>query len=68
MSKLAVGLSDSALRKEVFRNCEVLNSVSALRSFCIAYERAMKTGASVQYGVDNLAIAARAHEDIGAGE
>ena len=65
LSKLAVGLSDSALRKEVFRSCDVFDSVSALRSFCMAYETAMKTGASVQYGMGNLAIAAGAQEDGG---
>ena len=66
LSKLAVGLSDSTLRKEVFRSCEVLDSVSDLRSFCMAYETAMKAGVSVQYGGNNLEIAVGAQEDVGA--
>ena len=46
LSKLAVGLSDTALRKEVFRACDSFGDVSALRSFCMAYETASKAGAS----------------------
>ena len=48
ISKLAVGLSDPTLRKEVFRSYEVFKSVNALRSYCMAYETATKSSEPVR--------------------
>ena len=68
ISKLAVGLSDATLRKEVFRSYDVFDSVSALRSFCLAYETATKAGASVHSGRDGMATVAEAREDTHEGD
>ena len=58
LSKTAVGLSDSALKKEVFRSFHTFDSHAELRGFCIAYETAMRSSASEHHGRDNLAAIA----------
>ena len=57
LKKIMVGLANTSLRKEVFRQCETFGDVNALRMFCVAYESAMKDSVVVGFGVEAGAAA-----------
>ena len=40
LSKIAVGLADATLKKEVYRSIDMFMDINHLRSFCVAFETA----------------------------
>ena len=48
LSKVAVGLGNNALKKEVYRSFEWFKNINDLRSFCVAYETAMQSSTRYQ--------------------
>lgn len=40
LRKVLVGLRDSALKQEVFRDCHTFGDVDSLRVFCVSFEAA----------------------------
>ena len=72
LSKLAVGLYDTELRKEIFRAFETITDVNSLRAFCIAHEAATKSATSGRAGMDHVVghtvVTEHHHEDAAQGE
>ena len=60
LRKVIVGLNNPSLRKEVFRQCDTLLNMDLLRSFCVAYESAMKDLSTPVFGAAEAAAAADA--------
>ena len=50
LRKVLVGLSDSSLKREVFRQCDAFSDVESLRAFCASFEAAERDATSVHGG------------------
>ena len=50
LRKVLVGLSDSSLKREVFRQCDAFSDVGSLRAFCASFEVAERDATSVHGG------------------
>ena len=59
-SKLAVGLQDTDMKKDVFKNFETLKDVESLREFCIAHEAASRS-AQGEHTIGNTATEGNHH-------
>ncbi|KAG0713911.1 hypothetical protein GWK47_015165 [Chionoecetes opilio] len=50
LRKVMVGLGDSALKQEVFRQCHTFDDVESLRAFCVSFEAARRDATSMHGG------------------